>query len=156
VLKTRNLLIANAHSQNPAYRLVCRNLRSGYSGVASLHVARKYFSLGSVGFGNFETLRQLRLGPASSCSCEYVRFGCSNWNPFENSEKRQNAANLCVFSYLQQASQASDVGSIPIARSKSHVYGPKTSFTQRSEDIAYTFGPKGVCKGCKAFSSRSI
>jgi hypothetical protein len=42
---------------------------------------------------------------------------CSNWNPSEKFEKRQNAANLCVFSYLQQASQASDVGSIPIARS---------------------------------------
>ena len=33
------------------------------------------------------------------------------------SKKRQNAANLCVFAHLQQASQASDVGSIPIARS---------------------------------------
>ena len=42
---------------------------------------------------------------------------CSNWNPFENLAKRQIAANLCVLSRLQQASQASDVGSIPIARS---------------------------------------
>jgi len=46
---------------------------------------------------------------------------CSNWNPFENFEKRQNAANLCVFGCLQQASQTSDVGSIPIARSSHHV-----------------------------------
>ena len=42
---------------------------------------------------------------------------CSNWNPSENFEKRQKAANLCGFIHLQQASQASDVGSIPIARS---------------------------------------
>ena len=45
-----------------------------------------------------------------------VALRCSNWNPFENSAKRQNAANLCVFSHLQQASQASDSGSIPIRR----------------------------------------
>jgi hypothetical protein len=44
-------------------------------------------------------------------------YGCSNWNPFRNFEKRKIAANFCVFSYIQQASQASDVGSIPIARS---------------------------------------
>jgi hypothetical protein len=45
-------------------------------------------------------------------------LGCSNWNPFENFEKRQIATNLCVFDCLKQASQASDVGSIPIARSR--------------------------------------
>jgi hypothetical protein len=41
---------------------------------------------------------------------------CSNWNPFENFEERQNAANLCVFARLQLASQASHVCSIPIVR----------------------------------------
>jgi hypothetical protein len=44
--------------------------------------------------------------------------GCSNWNPFENLEKRQKAANLCVVAYLQQASQALDTGSIPVACSR--------------------------------------
>jgi hypothetical protein len=48
------------------------------------------------------------------------------------------------------------VGSIPIARSITHVYGPERSFTERSEDIVYTFGPKGLFKGCKVFSSKSI
>ena len=47
----------------------------------------------------------------------WIRPPLLQWNPFENFEKRQNAANLCVFAHLQQASQASDVGSIPIARS---------------------------------------
>jgi hypothetical protein len=37
-----------------------------------------------------------------------------------------------------------------------HVYGPETSFTDRSEDIAYTLGPKGLSRGCRVFSSRSI
>src|ERR1700731_2757694 len=36
------------------------------------------------------------------------------------------------------------------------LYGPKTSFTERSEDIAYTLGPKGLSRGCRVFSSRSI
>src|SRR5215469_10465218 len=35
-------------------------------------------------------------------------------------------------------------------------YGPKTSFTERSEDILYSFGPKGLFKGCRVFSSRSM
>jgi hypothetical protein len=35
-------------------------------------------------------------------------------------KKRQKAANLCVFMCLQQASQALDTGSIPVARSKFH------------------------------------
>jgi len=35
-------------------------------------------------------------------------------------------------------------------------YGPKTSFTKRSGDIAYTLGPKGLCKGGRVFCSRSI
>jgi hypothetical protein len=48
----------------------------------------------------------------------FVSVRCSNWNPFKNFEKRQKAANLCVFKAIKQASQASDVGSIPIARSK--------------------------------------
>ena len=55
-----------------------------------------------------------------------------------------------------EASQASDVGSIPIARSINYVYGPKTSFTERSGDIVYTLGPKGFFKGCRVFSSRSM
>ena len=50
-------------------------------------------------------------------AADRVGSGCSNWNPFENFEKRENAANLCVFVCLQEVSQASDVGSIPIARS---------------------------------------
>ncbi len=36
------------------------------------------------------------------------------------------------------------------------VYGPERSFTERSEDIVYTFGPKGLFKGCRVFSSKSI
>jgi hypothetical protein len=50
--------------------------------------------------------------PALKISSHGFARRCSNWNPFENFEKRQNAANLCVFGHLQQASQASDVGSI--------------------------------------------
>jgi len=33
---------------------------------------------------------------------------------------------------------------------------PETWVTERSGDIGYTFGPKGFCKGCKVFSSKSI
>ena len=55
-----------------------------------------------------------------------------------------------------EASQASDVGSIPIARSRNPVYGPERSFTERSGEIVYTFGPKGLFKGCRVFSSKSI
>jgi len=36
------------------------------------------------------------------------------------------------------------------------LYGPERSFTERSEDIAYTLGPKGLCKGWRVFSSRSM
>jgi hypothetical protein len=36
------------------------------------------------------------------------------------------------------------------------LYSPERSFTERSEDIAYTLGPKGLSKGCRVFSSRSI
>jgi hypothetical protein len=50
-------------------------------------------------------------------ACIADSFGCSNWNPFENFEKPQIAANLRVLAHLPQASQASDVNSIPIARS---------------------------------------
>jgi hypothetical protein len=55
----------------------------------------------------------------SNCSaCQNMGFfGCSNWNPFENFEKRQIAANLCVFVYLKQASQASDVAAGSIFQS---------------------------------------
>ena len=41
-----------------------------------------------------------------------------------------------------EASQASDVGSIPIARSMTQLYGPERSITEPSEDIVYTLGPK--------------
>ena len=58
-----------------------------------------------------------RIGPGSQISSHGFARRCSDWNPFENFEKRQIAANLSVFNHLQQASQASDVGSIPIARS---------------------------------------
>jgi hypothetical protein len=53
-----------------------------------------------------------RIGPGSQISSHGFARRCSSWNPFRNFEKRQNAANSCVFSHLQQASQASDVGSI--------------------------------------------
>jgi hypothetical protein len=36
------------------------------------------------------------------------------------------------------------------------MYGPETSFTERSEDMVYTLGPKGLFKGCRVFSSRSM
>ena len=48
------------------------------------------------------------------------------------------------------------VGSNPIGSTNFVLYGPKTSFTERSEDILYTLGPKGLFKGCRVFSSRSI
>ena len=44
----------------------------------------------------------------------------------------------------------------PTLSATRYMYGPKTSFTERSEDTAYTLGPKGLCKGCRVFSSRSI
>ena len=49
-----------------------------------------------------------------------------------------SAARSIAFRVLFKASQASDVGSIPIARSINPVYGPKRSFTERSEDIVYS------------------
>ena len=48
------------------------------------------------------------------------------------------------------------VGSNPIRDVSQGVYGPKTSFTERSEDIVYTLGPKGLFSGCRVFSSRSM
>jgi hypothetical protein len=36
------------------------------------------------------------------------------------------------------------------------MHSPKRSFTERSEDIVYTLGPKGLFKGCRVFSSRSM
>ena len=48
------------------------------------------------------------------------------------------------------------VGSNPIGSTKTIMYGPERSFTERSEDIVYTFGPKGLFKGCRVFSSKSI
>jgi len=66
-------------------------------------------------------------------------------------EKRQNAANLCVFSHLQQASQASDVGSIPIARSINPIDSntftglkpPKTAYRRRDFGRSWT---RDCCK----------
>jgi hypothetical protein len=73
--------------------------------------------------------------------------GCSNWNPFKKFAKRQNAANLCVFAFLKQASQASDVGSIPIARSKHPCVRP---LIEQSIDLArlsyFLYRPAFVCK----------
>lgn len=48
------------------------------------------------------------------------------------------------------------VGSNPIGSTKFSLYGPKRSFTERSEDMVYTLGPKGLFSGCKVFSSRSM
>jgi hypothetical protein len=36
------------------------------------------------------------------------------------------------------------------------MHGPERSFTVRSEDIAYTLGPKGFTRGSKVLSSRSM
>jgi hypothetical protein len=43
--------------------------------------------------------------------------GCSNWNPFEEHRKTQKSRQFEGFRVVCVASQASDVGSIPIARS---------------------------------------
>ena len=48
---------------------------------------------------------------------EDARSGCSNWNPFEEHRKTQKCRQFVRFLALRLASQASDVGSIPIARS---------------------------------------
>jgi hypothetical protein len=52
-----------------------------------------------------------RVEPLRGCSQRRRNrcFGCSKWNPFRNCQKRQKAANLCVFGCLQQASKAWDV-----------------------------------------------
>jgi len=55
-------------------------------------------------------------------------FRCSNWNPFENFEKRKIAANSGVVAQTQQASQAWGVGSMPIARSRFYFIKLKTHF----------------------------
>ena len=47
-------------------------------------------------------------------------------------------------------------GSNPFAPTTPKVYSPERSFTERSGDIAYTLGPKGLSKGCRVLSSRSI
>jgi hypothetical protein len=44
---------------------------------------------------------------------------------------------------------------IPPPPPDSLLYSPDRSFTERSEDIVYTFGPKGLFRGCRIFSSRS-
>ena len=38
------------------------------------------------------------------------------------------------------------VGSNPIGSTNFFMYSPERSFTERSEDIAYTLGPKGLCE----------
>lgn len=48
------------------------------------------------------------------------------------------------------------VGSNPISHPNFLLYSPDRSLTERSEDILYTFGPKGLFKGCRVFSSKSI
>jgi hypothetical protein len=48
------------------------------------------------------------------------------------------------------------VGSNPIGSTKFRLYSPERSFTERSEDIVYIFGPKGLFRGCRVFSSRSM
>src|SRR5438477_7853028 len=45
---------------------------------------------------------------------------------------------------------------IPPAPPGHSLYSPERSFTERSEDIVYTPGPNGFCKGCRVFSSRSM
>jgi hypothetical protein len=47
-------------------------------------------------------------------------------------------------------------GSNPFAPTNLFRYGPKTSFTERSEDMVYILGPKGLFSGCRVFSSRSM
>jgi hypothetical protein len=47
-------------------------------------------------------------------------------------------------------------GSNPLATTILQMYGPERSFTERSEDIVYTFGPTGLFKGCRVLSSRSM
>jgi hypothetical protein len=48
------------------------------------------------------------------------------------------------------------VGSNPIGSTKIPLYSPERSFTERSEEMVYTLGPKGLSKGCRVFSSRSV
>jgi hypothetical protein len=48
------------------------------------------------------------------------------------------------------------VGSNPIGSTNFFLYSPEKSFTERSEDMLYTHGPKGFSKGCRVFSSRSM
>jgi hypothetical protein len=36
------------------------------------------------------------------------------------------------------------------------LYVPERSFTKRSGEIVYALGPKGLFKGCRVFSSKSI
>jgi hypothetical protein len=47
-------------------------------------------------------------------------------------------------------------GSSPNVPATIQLYVPERSFTERSGEIVYTFGPKGLCKGCRVFSSKSI
>jgi hypothetical protein len=47
-------------------------------------------------------------------------------------------------------------GSNPPPATKKSLSVPETWVTERSGDMGYTFGPKGFCRGCKVFSSRSI
>jgi hypothetical protein len=84
------------------------------------------------------------------------QFSFSLYFPFKAVASGAKRRRSNDFSEFPLASQASDVGSIPIARSILPVYSPERSFTERFEDIAYTLGPKGLFKGCRVFSSQSI
>jgi hypothetical protein len=48
------------------------------------------------------------------------------------------------------------VGSNPTLSAIQSVYSPDRSFTERSEDILYTFGPKGLFKGCRVFTDEAL
>jgi hypothetical protein len=60
---------------------------------------------------------------SANCCTEYRIL-----STIENNERASYNGSI-------EASQASDVGSIPIARSNYTVYGPKTSLKERTEDI---------------------
>ena len=60
--------------------------------------------------------------------------------------------SICVFPNLlcKQGGRGSNPSRPPISLGS----GPETC-SERSEDIVYTLGPKGLFKACRVFSSRS-
>src|SRR6267142_2073175 len=68
--------------------------------------------------------------------------------------RKLSAANSSAFRVLVQASQASDVGSIPVARSITPGSSPDTWVTQRTDYIGNTFGPNGFSSGSNTRVSR--